>query len=240
MRQVSRIIPPLLCFVAGYVDSCTFLALFGLFVAQVTGSLVLAGTELIVLKPAALLRFVEIFAFFLAGVATTFMVRSAEERGGNTWTQVLALEGVLLSGLLISWIVNGPWLPNTPIVIFASLLGLSAMGVQSAFVTLLIQGSPSTNVMTTNVTQFAIDTTDLVLARWPRYREQTGTTAAQQAKIGRRWTSLWAVLLNFFWVRLQVPQPMFGSICGACCFLSPSSVSSAWAQFGCRVHEYTS
>jgi hypothetical protein len=72
MRQVLRIIPPLLCFVAGYVDSCTFVALFGLFVAQVTGSLVLAGTQLIVLKPAALLRFVEIFAFFLAGVATTF------------------------------------------------------------------------------------------------------------------------------------------------------------------------
>jgi Protein of unknown function (DUF1275) len=39
MRQVSRIIPPLLCFVAGYLDSCTFLALFGLFVSQVTGSL---------------------------------------------------------------------------------------------------------------------------------------------------------------------------------------------------------
>jgi uncharacterized membrane protein YoaK (UPF0700 family) len=198
MRQVSRIIPPLLCFVAGYVDSCTFLALFGLFVAQVTGSLVLASAQLIVLNPAALLRFVEIFAFFLAGVATTFMVKSAEERGRNTWTPVLALEGMLLSSLLISWIVNGPWKPNTPIVIFASLLGLSAMGVQSAFVRLLIQGSPSTNVMTTNVTQFAIDTTELVLARWPRHREQTNTTTGQQAEIGGRWTRLWAVLLSFF------------------------------------------
>jgi uncharacterized membrane protein YoaK (UPF0700 family) len=198
MRQVSRIIPPLLCFVAGYVDSCTFLALFGLFVAQVTGSLVLASAQLIVLNPAALLRFVEIFAFFLAGVATTFTVKSAEERGRNTWTPVLALEGMLLSSLLISWIVNGPWKPNTPIVIFASLLGLSAMGVQSAFVRLLIQGSPSTNVMTTNVTQFAIDTTELVLARWPRHREQTNTTTAQQAEIGGRWTRLWAVLLSFF------------------------------------------
>jgi uncharacterized membrane protein YoaK (UPF0700 family) len=199
MRQVSsRIIPPLLCFVAGYVDSCTFLALFGLFVAQVTGSFVIAGTRLVLLKPGVFLRLAEIFAFFLAGVATTLMVRSAEWRGRNTWTPVLALEGVLLTGLLISWISNGPWKPDTPIVVLSSLLGLSAMGVQSAFVRLLIQGSPSTNVMTTNVTQFAIDTTELVLARWPRNREQTNTTTAQQAEIGGRWTRLWAVLLSFF------------------------------------------
>jgi hypothetical protein len=32
---------------AGYVDSCTFLALFGLFVAQVTGSFVLADAKLV-------------------------------------------------------------------------------------------------------------------------------------------------------------------------------------------------
>jgi len=198
MRQVSRIIPPLLCFVAGYVDSCTFLALFGFFVAQVTGSLVLAGTQLLVLKPAALLRFAEIFAFFLAGVVTTLVVRSAERRGRNAWTPALALEGVLLTGLLISWIVNGPWEPNAPIVVFASLLGLSAMGVQSAFVRLLIQGSPSTNVMTTNITQLAIDTTELVLGWWPRRYVRTNATATQHAEIERRLTRLCAVLLSFF------------------------------------------
>jgi hypothetical protein len=32
------IIPPLLSFAAGFIDSFTVLALFGLFVAQVTGS----------------------------------------------------------------------------------------------------------------------------------------------------------------------------------------------------------
>ena len=32
------IVPPLLSFAAGFIDSFTVLALFGLFVAQVTGS----------------------------------------------------------------------------------------------------------------------------------------------------------------------------------------------------------
>ena len=45
---MPRPMPPtvslLLSFVAGYVDSCTFLA-FGLFVAQVTGSFVLIGAQ---------------------------------------------------------------------------------------------------------------------------------------------------------------------------------------------------
>ena len=41
-RFVPTAVPALLSFVAGYIDSCMFLALFGLFVAQVTGSFVLA------------------------------------------------------------------------------------------------------------------------------------------------------------------------------------------------------
>ena len=44
---LQKTMPMLLSFVAGYVDSYTYLALFGLFVAQVTGSFVIAGAELV-------------------------------------------------------------------------------------------------------------------------------------------------------------------------------------------------
>jgi uncharacterized membrane protein YoaK (UPF0700 family) len=40
---LPRAVPPLLSLVAGYVDSITFLALFGFFAAQVTGSFVVAA-----------------------------------------------------------------------------------------------------------------------------------------------------------------------------------------------------
>ncbi|TMJ70268.1 MAG: DUF1275 domain-containing protein [Alphaproteobacteria bacterium] len=42
-RRPPTIVPPLLSFTAGFIDSFTVLALFGLFVAQVTGSFVLTA-----------------------------------------------------------------------------------------------------------------------------------------------------------------------------------------------------
>jgi hypothetical protein len=49
------------------------------------------------------------------------------------------------------------------------------MGMQSALVRLLVQGSPSTSVMTTNTTQLAIDTTEFLLA-WRLRRSAPANT----------------------------------------------------------------
>ena len=53
---VPRTIPVVLSFVAGYVDSSTYLALFGVFVAQVTGSFVIAGVQFVRSEPGALAK----------------------------------------------------------------------------------------------------------------------------------------------------------------------------------------
>jgi uncharacterized membrane protein YoaK (UPF0700 family) len=58
------------------------------------------------------------------------------------------------------------------------MLGLSAMGVQSALVRLLMPGAPSTNVMTTNTTLFAIDTGELLLG-WHGRKSGDATAQAQ-------------------------------------------------------------
>jgi uncharacterized membrane protein YoaK (UPF0700 family) len=57
---VSRPVPVVLSVVAGYVDSCTYLGLFGVFVAQVTGSFVVAGTVFVKSEPGALAKLLAI------------------------------------------------------------------------------------------------------------------------------------------------------------------------------------
>lgn len=140
---------PLLAFVAGYVDATTFLAFGGLFVAQATGSLVVAGSafesgSFDVLKIAA------IPAFVLSGIITTALVRSFGKDTEHALAAALFLEAALVAGLALSALL----MPHDALL--PGLFGLGAMGVQSALARLLLAGG-STNVMTGNLTQLSID-----------------------------------------------------------------------------------
>lgn len=161
-RSVSIV----LGFAAGYVDGCTFVGLFGLFVAQVTGSFVIAGSVLVVREYGALIKLLAIPAFLLGAAVATAVVSVARHAGRRAPPLVLGLEGALLVGLLVTVLIV-PDMRNLdqPAALVAGLFGLSAMGVQSAFVRLLMHGTPSTNVMTTNTTQVAIDATEVLLAQ---------------------------------------------------------------------------
>ncbi|MER9565119.1 YoaK family protein [Mesorhizobium sp. M0571] len=153
-------VPALLAFVAGYVDSCTFLAFAGLFVAQMTGSLVVAGSELVAKNDGFLIKVLAIPIFFAAGVLTTIIVRALGSDSRRALVATLALEAALLGGLACVDVSSGV----TTVTSVAVLFDLSAMGVQSASVRLLLVQYGSTNVMTTNTTQLAIELTDMLLA----------------------------------------------------------------------------
>ena len=187
--------PALLSFLAGYVDSCTFLALFGLFVAQVTGSFVLAGTLFVTHHHGVVIKIMAIPAFFLAGVATTVIVRRLARQSALPVT--LGLEAALLAGLLACWLRGGPFTdPDAPAAVLASLFGLLAMGMQSALVRLL--GYPSTNVMTTNTTQLAIDATELAMAWRARRRSPADARiAAEYTGVRDRLAVLGPIVLGF-------------------------------------------
>src|ERR1700722_5638670 len=98
---VPRAIPMALSVVAGYVDSCTYLGLFGVFVAQLTGSLVVAGTEFVKSESGALEKLLAIPSFFFAGVAVTLLIHSMREspRAALAWS--LVFECLLLIGLAV-------------------------------------------------------------------------------------------------------------------------------------------
>lgn len=207
---VPPLVPALLGFVAGYVDSCTFLALFGLFVAQVTGSFVVAGAQIVTHDEEALVKVLGIPVFFLAGVVTTIIVVRARRRHRSALPATLFLEFLLLAGFMFTGLGGFPFPePNATPALLASLLGLSAMGVQSALVRLMI-GPTSTNVMTTNTTQAAIDATEFVIAwRARRRAPDDGETATYFGEVVARCARLYPVIFSF----------LAGTLAGALAFL---------------------
>jgi uncharacterized membrane protein YoaK (UPF0700 family) len=192
--SIARGVPTLLGFVAGYVDSCTFLAFNGLFVAQLTGSFVTAGSEFVVSNDGFLIKVLAIPAFFAAGMLTTAIVRAFGVGDRRALVTTLALEASLLVGL----VGVGVSAASTPATSVAALFGLSAMGVQSALTRLLLREYGSTNVMTSNTTQLSIDLTEVVLA-WLRGRHKTPTAigAGSDASARDRLTRLAPIMLGF-------------------------------------------
>jgi uncharacterized membrane protein YoaK (UPF0700 family) len=185
-RPVPAAIPPLLGFTAGFVDACTALALFGLFVAQVTGSFVLAAVAFVTNEQGAVTKVLAIPVFLLAAVVTTALAVLVERRGGAAIAWALGLECAVLTSFLAAVLIGAPLSdPNAAVVVVASLLGLFAMGTQSATVRLLMRGVASTNVMTTNTTQIAIEATELVLA-WQAGRRAPADAAAAAAYAAAR------------------------------------------------------
>jgi len=185
-RPVPALVPPVLSFIAGFVDSCTALALFGLFVAQVTGSFVLAAVAFVTNEPGAVTKVLAIPVFLLAAAVTTVLAVVMERRGRSPIACCLALESAALTAFAVLALVAAPLTgPNTPTAIAASLLGLFAMGTQSATVRLLMRGVASTNVMTTNTTQVAIDATEVVLT-WRACRRSPAGSDARAAYLTSR------------------------------------------------------
>jgi uncharacterized membrane protein YoaK (UPF0700 family) len=163
-------LPVSLAAIAGYVDTCTFLAFAGFFVAQATGSFVAAGSELFSANEIHAFKVLAIPVFILAGMLTAAIVRVSSPRQALMVT--VCIEAILLTGLVISGLLG----PLGAISGAPALFGLAAMGVQSAAVRLLLPNYGSTNVMTTNTTQFSIEIVDSLCAGRPTLKLlQTGS-----------------------------------------------------------------
>jgi uncharacterized membrane protein YoaK (UPF0700 family) len=186
---LPRSAPAVLSFVAGYVDIFTFLGLFGLFVAQVTGSFVTAGAELVTHDQSILGKALAVIAFFIATALSAALIRLVRYSGWAVLPVMLGVEAAELAIFCV--LINfGPALINVndPFGITAGVFAAMAMGTQSVIVRLLMRGVPQTNVMTGNLTQIGVDTTDLVSAwikclREPDDREHRRELAAVRSRL---------------------------------------------------------
>jgi uncharacterized membrane protein YoaK (UPF0700 family) len=197
--DVPRMLPACLSFVAGFIDACTFSALFHFFVAQVTGSFVIAGEQFVELEKTMLAPLLAIPVFFLMGLSTTLLLAWSERTGWIALTAGLAAELALVVAFFVVGLMGAPFVyPNAPLAVTSSLLGISAMGVQSALVRLLMCGVASTNVMTSNTTQLAIDAGEWLIASHDRRMmlDNPGIQA-DYAAIRGRFTGLLSIMVGF-------------------------------------------
>jgi uncharacterized membrane protein YoaK (UPF0700 family) len=207
---LPRAAPALLSFVAGYVDVYTFLALFGLFVAQVTGSFVTAGAELVAHDESVTGKVLAIIAFLLSAAVSAALIRFTSHRRWKSLPIMLWFETTLLAIFCVI-ILAGPAVTSVTDVsgIVAGLFAAMAMGMQAVIVRLLMRGVPQTNVMTGNLTQIGIETADLVSAWLDRARNPADPAIGREfAAVRARLYTVLAVAIGF----------LAGAACGAVCY----------------------
>lgn len=201
----------LLSFIAGFVDTCIFVGLFGLFTAHVTGNLALIGTELVHREGSDVIpKLLSLPVFVLAVVLTVKVSDFLKRRGRHRIAPLMCAEAVLLVLSLVTAVAFGPLVrAEDPIPMTAGMLAAAAMGLQNALMRTELTSLPSTTVMTTNVTQVVIDAVIIASGR-----HDSALDARHLEDSRNRFARMWPPIVAF----------AIGAICGAGGY--------AWLHFG--------
>ena len=149
---------------AGCTDVIGFLGLGGLFTAHITGNLVVLAAHVVAGDEAQIAWMLSVPVFIVMVGLTGLLAGRLESVGRPSLRPLLLLQFLLLAGFLALCVATGPRIdPNAAAGILAGMLGVTAMAVQNALVQVSLKGAPSTAVMTTNVTHFAVDVSELLL-----------------------------------------------------------------------------
>jgi len=162
----TKLLPFILSVIAGSADIIGFLGLGGLFVAHITGNLVILAARIVARDQAPLAHLIAVPVFVVALALTRLLAAGLERIQINSLMPLLLLQLLLLSGFFAVCAGANPAVdPDTARMTFAGMLGVSAMAVQNALVRISLRGAPSTAVMTTNVTLFTLDLVATLLRR---------------------------------------------------------------------------
>jgi uncharacterized membrane protein YoaK (UPF0700 family) len=170
-----------LAFVAGFVDTCGFLALFFLFSAHVTGNFVVLGAALVQPHAGVVAKLLALPVFVLAVAGTRlYLLHIAGTR--RVERHLLFMELVFLGLFLAAGLAATPLVDaDAPLAVLAGMLAVMAMGVQNTASRTVFAALSPTTVMTGNVTQVVMDCVDYCFSRGAELRSGT---RARLAKFG--------------------------------------------------------
>jgi uncharacterized membrane protein YoaK (UPF0700 family) len=165
---------------AGSLDTIGFLGLGGLFIAHITGNLVILAALLAASNQAPVAHVISVPVFVAALALVKLLAVLLERIGVASLLPLLILQFVLLSAFLALCIAAArPIDPNAAGMVVAGMLGVCAMAVQNALVQISLRGAPSTAVMTSNVTRFVLDLGEALLGRSTEARGQARERAGR-------------------------------------------------------------
>jgi len=166
--------------IAGSVDVIGFLGLGALFIAHITGNLVVLAARTAAGEHASAAHLLSVPMFIIVLFAARLLAAALDRLAIATLRPLLLLQFMFLGGFLaISIAVGSPADPSSPVMMVATMLGVSAMAVQNVLVQISLKEAPSTAVMTTNLTRFVADLVEVWLGSDPAGR------AKAMARAGR-------------------------------------------------------
>ena len=181
-----RTLPFVLSLTAGSTDIIGFLGLNGLFTAHITGNIVVLAAHMVAGDPAIFSYMLSVPVFMLVLLLIRLLASGLERSGLSALSPLLLLQLLFLAAFLGLCVTAGPWRnANALLAISAGMLGVAAMAVQNSLVQIALKNTPTTAVMTTNVTHFMLDL-GVVLAG----DDATKVAAARQAAGSARYTKL--------------------------------------------------
>jgi uncharacterized membrane protein YoaK (UPF0700 family) len=167
-RLGTKLLTFVLSVIAGSVDVIGFLGLGALFIAHITGNLVILAAGIAAGEHASVAHLLSVPVFIIALFAARLLAATLDRFGIATLRPLLLLQFLFLAGFLAIAIEAGsPADPSATVMIFAAMLGVSAMAVQNALVQISLKDAPSTAVMTTNLTRFVLDLGEVWLGTNP-------------------------------------------------------------------------
>jgi uncharacterized membrane protein YoaK (UPF0700 family) len=146
---------------AAAVDVIGLLALAGLFIAHITGNIVVLVAHCVGGGFSRVGPLVAVPVFIT--VLSTIIWAAEGEPEHQASRALLVLHAALLVGFLLLYIARGPFTnPSSAVAVLAGMLGVAAVATQNALVRLDLPGFPQTAVLNTNTVQLTIDIATLV------------------------------------------------------------------------------
>ena len=173
-------LPAALSTTAGAVDVIGFLALCELFTAHITGNIVVVAAHYVTHDASQLAKLLAVPVFILVLGVATLAAKAVEKSGYSARRVLLILHALLLAACLGLAVGFGPFADaDRPMALLVGMPAVAAMATQNALVRLTLPGTPSTAVMTTNLTQLTVD---LATLAWRRAEPSELVKARRRAR----------------------------------------------------------